>query len=74
MRDRNECKNLCILARYLFPIPATSATSERIFSLASYACSDGRASTSSENVENVVFIKGIQKLRIQFKDDFNDLF
>jgi hypothetical protein len=46
------------LARILLCIPATSAPSERIFSLASRVISKVRSSLSPENASQIVFVNG----------------
>ena len=74
IRDLGTCPNLCIMARYLFAIPATSATSERMFSEASFVCSREKAAMDSDLVQDFVTIKGVQKLRKQFPEHFNELF
>ena len=74
IRDLDNCPNLCILARYLFAIPATSATSERMFSEASFVCSKDKAAMDSDLVQDFVTIRGIQKLRKQFPDSFDELY
>ena len=74
VRDKLKCKNLCLLARYVFAVPATSASSERLFSQASLASSDIRATTDSRYVEHLMFVKGIQKLRERMPAFFDELF
>ena len=74
VRDKMKCKNLCLLARYVFAVPATSASSERLFSQASLASSDIRATTDSSYVEHLMFVKGIQKLRDRMPAFFDELF
>ncbi len=74
VRDKMNCPNLCLLARYVFAVPATSASSERLFSQASLASSDIRATTDSSYVEHLMFVKGVQKLRERMPAFFEDLF
>ena len=53
--------NIARLAKSLLAIPATSASSERVFSVAGLVCSKNRARLSAVTVANIVFMHGFYR-------------
>lgn len=63
--------NLAVLARRLFSIPATSANVERQFSAAGLLVNERRSSLSPETVEDVLFVRSVQKTLTKFPNLFS---
>lgn len=54
--NETRFRSLTVLARKYLPIPATSASSERVFSLAGGICNRRRASLSPDHLNALVFL------------------
>ena len=67
----NGCPHICELAKRIFAIQATSASSERLFSIAG---NHQRTNLNSNLFQSEVFIKGMQNLRKRFPDERQFLF
>ncbi|CAF1510605.1 unnamed protein product, partial [Didymodactylos carnosus] len=61
---------LAILARRLFSIPATSAGVERQFSAAGLIINERRASLNPETVEDILFVRSMERLLVQSPNFF----
>ncbi|CAF1321692.1 unnamed protein product [Didymodactylos carnosus] len=61
---------LAILARRLFSIPATSAGVERQFSAADLIINERRASLNPETVEDILFVRSMERLLVQSPNSF----
>lgn len=59
------------LARKLFSIPATSAGVERQFSSAGFLINERRASLNPDTVENILFVRSVQKQLIKNPNCFS---
>ena len=58
----NKTKSIENIARSLFGIPASSYTSERIFSVVGRILNDRRQNFSDEIIDDMLFINNLKKL------------
>lgn len=62
LEHRVDFPNLAILARKYLAIPATEASSERLFSAAGNVLTDRRSKMSSDSLEQLVFLHEFLKV------------
>ena len=63
---------LSVIARQVLAIPATSTTSERVFSKAGHICSKLRSSLAPENLDMLIFLAQNREIYANEADDTDD--